>query len=106
MAVLFELTNDLSELKPMAFKDFPSYQKSEKHLEEVLSSHLFDVLFEGMPLLPFHQERNYQPEGDIYALNSAGDIVIFELKVGTAASDALDQLFRYTQVAGQWSYEE
>jgi hypothetical protein len=104
--MLFELTDNLSGLKPLAFADFTHYQKSEKHLEELLSSHLFDVLFEGTPLLPFHQERSYQPEGDIYAVNVCGDLVILELKVAIAGDAALDQLFRYAQVAGQWSYGE
>jgi len=104
--MLFKLANDLSELLPLAFSDFTRFQKREKHLEELLSGHLFDVLFEGAPLLAFHQERSYQPEGDIYSLNCAGELVIFELKVATASDDALDQLFRYAQRAGQWQYPE
>jgi hypothetical protein len=104
--MLYKLIKDCSELEPMAFADFTSYCKREKHLEELLCKHLFDILFEGMPLLPFHQERSYQPEGDIYAVNAVGDLFIFELKVATVADTALDQLFRYVQVAGQWPYEE
>jgi hypothetical protein len=104
--MLYRLSKDLCELSPLPFSDFTRYQKQEKHLEELLSKHLFDTLFEGTPLLPFHQERSYQPEGDIYALNASGDIVIFELKVSTAGDTALDQLLRYVQVAGQWRHGE
>lgn len=104
--MLFKLSDDLSELKPIAFSDFTAYKKREKHLEELLSNHLFEVLFEGLPLLPFHQERPYQPEGDIYALDRHGNVVIFELKVGAAEGGALDQVLRYAQVAGQWQYSE
>lgn len=104
--MLFHLTNDLTELKPLKFWDFTHYQRPELHLEELLSDHLFATLFEGMPLLPFHQERPYQPEGDIYALNCQGDIVIFELKVRIAEDCALDQLLRYAQRAGHWRFDE
>jgi hypothetical protein len=65
----------------------------------------FDVFFEG-PLLPFHQKRSYQPEGDNYAVNAVGDRVIFELKVAAAGDSARDQLYRYAQVAGEWAYPE
>jgi hypothetical protein len=104
--VLYRLTDDLVGLEPVPFADFIRYAKREKHLEEVLSRHLFDTLFEGTPLLPFHQERSYQPEGDIYALDRSGGVVVFELKVAAAGDAALAQLLRYAQVAGGWAYPE
>lgn len=104
--MLFRLNDDLSELEPMPFADFARHALREKHLEELLSRHLFGTLFEGTPLLPFHQERNYQPEGDIYALDRKGDVFVFELKRGTAEDAALAQLLRYAQGAGRWSYAD
>ncbi len=104
--MLFRLNDDLSELEPMPFASFARYARREKHLEELLSRHLFGTLFEGTPLLPFHQERNYQPEGDIYALDRRGDVTVFELKRGTAEDGALAQLLRYAQAAGGWSYAD
>ena len=103
--MLYRLNNDCAELEPVAFVDFSQHNKLEKHLEDLLASYLA-ILFEGMPLMPFHQERRRQPEADIYALNEDGDIVVFELKVSTASGMAMDQLFRYVQEAGQWSYAE
>jgi len=36
--------------------------------------------------MPIFQERQLQPEADIYALNREGDLVIFELKRGFVAA--------------------
>ena len=52
------------------------------------------------------QERQLQAEADFYALNKAGDLVIFELKRGLANEDAVLQAIRYAQDAGQWLYPE
>jgi hypothetical protein len=103
--VLYRLIDNMTALKPLGFWDFSRFQRLEKDLEILLADHLFDILFERSRLLPFHRERSRQPEGDIYALNEYGDIVIFELKRGTAGDDALAQLLRYAQKAAQWDYK-
>ena len=54
--------------------------------------------------MPVFQERQYQAEADIYALNEKGELVIFELKRGSAGEEAVHQALRYAQDAGQWSY--
>lgn len=100
--MLYHLTDDNSKIKPLPFEGM-GY---EKHLENLLASHLFETVFEDTPLLPFHQERRREAVADIYALNQDGDIVIFELKSGQAAEGALDQLLRYAENAGQWGYTE
>ena len=56
--------------------------------------------------MPIFQERQLQAEADIYALNTAGDLVIFELKRGVADTNAVLQAIRYSQDAGQWLYPE
>ena len=104
--MLFKLSNDHAKLEAVAFKDFEADSKIEKDLENLLADHLLDVLFEGRPLMPFHQERRMQAEADIYALDEAGDVIIFEIKRSTADAGALAQLFRYTQDAGRWSYAD
>lgn len=104
--MLFELLNDDKSLKPLKYFDIGEIRQKEKDLENLLAHHLLGMLFEGTRLLPFHQERNRQSEADIYALNQEGDLVIFELKRGIAGAGALEQLLRYTQVAGSWSYQE
>lgn len=104
--MLFELTDEYSVLKPVAFGSFSQIARTEKHLEDLLAQHLFKTLFHMTPLLPFHQETSYQAVADIYALNQNGDMIIFELKRDQADVSALDQLLRYAGEAGLWSYKE
>lgn len=56
--------------------------------------------------MPIFQERQWQAEADIYALNERGELVIFELKRASADKDAVHQALRYAQDAGQWSYQK
>ncbi len=104
--MLFELIDDHSKLRPVAFGGFAQIPGREKDLENLLAVHLFDTLFGQTPLLPFHQEAPYQAVADIYALNEDGDVVIFELKRDTADVGALDQLLGYAQKAAFWGYNE
>jgi hypothetical protein len=105
--MLYELTiggDSPKELEPLPFLDFSDLGRVEKDLEVLVATHLLDVLFEDEALRPIFQERAMQPEADLYALNSAGDLVIFELKRSSAGSDAMLQALRYGQDAGQWPY--
>jgi hypothetical protein len=90
------------ELEPVPFQNM----HLEKELEDLLASHLLDVLFEGNQLLPIFQERQRQEEADIYALNREGDLVIFELKRAAAGGDAVHQALRYCERAAHWDYAE
>jgi hypothetical protein len=92
------------DLEPLSFLDFADLGKIEKDLEVLLANHLLDVLFEDAALMPIFQERQMQAEADLYALNRAGDLVIFELKRGFAGSDAMLQALRYAQDSGQWTF--
>ena len=62
------------KLEPVTFKDFSSFGNLEKDLEELIASSILDVLFEDASLMPIFQERQYQAEADIYALNEKGEI--------------------------------
>jgi len=55
---------------------------------------------------PIFQERQWQAEADIYALNEKGELIIFELKRSSAGEGAVHQALRYAQDAGQWSYSK
>ncbi|MDE2801134.1 MAG: endonuclease NucS [Gemmatimonadota bacterium] len=92
-------------LEPVAFKNFSSFRNREKDLEDLIAKNILDVLFEDASLMPIFQERQYQAEADIYALDEKGKLVIFELKRETAGEDAVHQALRYAQEAGQWSYK-
>ncbi len=107
--MLYELTIEgqgSNELKAVEFFDFSDLGMVEKDLEALVATHLFDVLFEDRALMPIFQERPMQAEADLYALNSGGDLIIFELKRSSAGSDAMLQALRYGQDAGQWSYTQ
>ncbi|MEP1385255.1 MAG: hypothetical protein ABJK64_15845 [Paraglaciecola sp.] len=91
------------KLEPVEFKDFSSFGKLEKDLENLIANSILDVLFEDARLMPVFQERQWQAEADIYALNENGELVIFELKRASAGKDAVHQALRYAQDAGQWS---
>ena len=100
-------SNDgLGSLEPLSFLDASDLQRTEKDLENLIATHLLDVLFEGAPLLPIFQERQLQSEADIYAINRDGDLVIFELKRGVAGEDAVLQAIGYAQRSGRWVYSE
>ncbi|MBB5330075.1 hypothetical protein [Tunturiibacter gelidoferens] len=71
-----------------------------------MAQNLWDVLFEGSQLMPIHQERSWQPEADIYALNEQGYLVIFELKRAHADGGAVHQALRYCEKAGRFGYEK
>lgn len=93
-------------LEPVGFKDFASFGQLEKDLEELIARSILEVMFEDASLMPVFQERQYQAEADVYALNREGELTIFELKRGTAGEAAVHQALRYAQDAGQWTYAE
>ena len=103
---LHAMSGKFDKIEPVAFKDFASFGKKEKDLEELVAQSILDVLFEEASLMPIFQERQYQPEADVYALNKKGELTIFELKRGAAGEDAVQQALRYAQDAGQWSYRQ
>jgi len=104
--MLYRIDIDENALSPLEFSDFTSFGKNEKQLENLIADNILTTLFEDTPLMPIFQERKLQSEADIYALNEHGDLVIFELKRGSAGSDAVQQILKYSQTAGQWSYYE
>ncbi|MDQ1636837.1 MAG: hypothetical protein QOF62_176 [Pyrinomonadaceae bacterium] len=107
--MLYELTfegRNPHELESLPFTDFAGLGRIEKDLEELVDTHLLDVLFEDRALMPIFRERPMQAEADLYALDSVGDLFIFELKRSSASSDAMVQVLRYGQDAGQWTYSK
>lgn len=103
---LGETNGRFDSIEPVPFQDFASFGNLEKDLEELIASSILDVLFEDASLMPIFQERQYQAEADIYALNEKGELTIFELKRSAAGDSAVHQALRYAQDAGQWSYAQ
>jgi RecB family endonuclease NucS len=79
-----------NSLKAVPFEGLPR----EKELEDLIAQNLCDVLFESDDLMPIFQERVWQPEADIYALNEQGDLFIFELKRDEVGDGAVHQALR------------
>jgi hypothetical protein len=106
MLYLLSQSNEgLGTLKPLEFLGASDLERKEKDVENLLAAHLLD-LYEGARLLPIFQERQGQPEADLYAIDQDGDLVIFELKRGIAGEDAVLQAIRYSQHAGRWVYSK
>lgn len=107
--MLFELQLEEDEtdgLEPLPFLNLKQINRLEKDLENLLADHLYETLYQQAPLMPFFQERSLQKEADLYALDEDGNLVIFELKRGGAGGGAVQQVLRYAQDAGQWSYAD
>mgnify|MGYP005855314771 CR=1 FL=1 len=75
----------------------------EKDLEDLVSKHIDKVVREDQ-LLVIHQERRYQEEPDILALDRHGYLHIFELKRWASSTENLLQVLRYGQIFGQYDY--
>jgi hypothetical protein len=87
-------------ITPQPFTGLPL----EKELEDLLADNLWDVLFEGNELMPIFQERAWQPEADIYALNKQADLVIFELKRDHAGGGSVHQALHYCEKAAHFTF--
>jgi hypothetical protein len=94
--------SNFDAIDPLPFEGLPK----EKDLENLLAQNLWDVLFEGSQLMPIRQERAWQPEADIYALNEQGDLVVFELKRSDVDGGAVHQALRYCEKARKYGYEK
>ena len=79
--------------------------ESEKNLENYLKEIIGDILFPEY--LVFGNERSFQSEADLFALNSSGDLVVFELKVdGHYDRGKVYQALGYAQHFSYWRYNE
>ncbi|MDO9581178.1 MAG: hypothetical protein Q7J06_11560 [Bacteroidales bacterium] len=107
MIYKLKLDNDkLKGLDPVPFYDFGQLKKLEKDLENLIAENLLNKLFEDNALMPIYQEKPYDSLADIYALTEKVDLVVFELKRGLVGDDAMIQILRYAQAAGQWDYDK
>lgn len=77
----------------------------EKDLEKLISNNLQDFIYTN-DLMPIFTERDYKEEPDIIALDSKGDMYIFELKRWGSKEENLLQVLRYGQLFGRSNYDE
>jgi len=76
----------------------------EEHFQKLLFENLEKVL-QDEELLLIMQSRKWQEEPDLMAIDSNGDLYIFELKAWESKEYNLLQALRYGQIYGQYSYE-
>jgi hypothetical protein len=77
---------------------------SEKDLENILAERI-DLVLREDHLMVISQERHWQEEADILAVDEKGTLYIFELKRWESDKSNLLQVIRYGQIFGQYSYE-
>lgn len=94
--------NDNIEM--LASYNFEDLGGTEKDLENLLAKNLGDLYSENGQLMPIFQERKWQAEPDLCALDKDGNLIIFELKRGTVLGDTTIQVMRYAQEFGQFNY--
>ena len=104
--MLFELNRDNpSKSARIAIKQAGELQIKEKVIEDFLVANLMELLPEEQ-LMILGQERSWQEEADILALDRNGVLYIFELKRWQSSSENLLQVLRYGQKFGRFSYEK
>lgn len=77
----------------------------EKDLEKLISNHITDLISTN-ELMTIFNERPMQEEPDILAIDSKGEMYIFELKAWKSNQENLLQVLRYGQLYGNSSYDE
>lgn len=102
---LIKIEGKFTEIEPIGFEDFSHHGNLEEDLENLIANNLLGVLFEENRLMPIFQERKRQEEADIYALNEKADLIIFELKRGSAGTGAVHQALRYCEKSSTWKYD-
>ena len=93
-------------LHPLEYYSCADIGDKEKDLEELIVAYMSELYTAGGLLMPIFQERQYQEEPDIMALDQYGNLVLFELKRGKVGGDTALQLMRYAQKFGRYGYVE
>jgi hypothetical protein len=77
----------------------------EKDLENLISNNIFLFIPENQ-LMVISQEKSFQEQADILAIDKDGTLFIFELKRWESTKENLLQVLRYGQIFGQYSYQK
>lgn len=104
--MLFYLNNKKrTDITPATHKTFESIGWKEVDLENLIAKNMAKLIPQNQLMVLF-QERQWQEEADIYALDKKGDLYIFELKRWESQKEHILQVLRYGQIYGQYSYEQ
>jgi hypothetical protein len=103
--MILEIKNDMKELIGLEYKNINSLNQNEKNLEKSLSDNIGDLIFPEY--LVFGNERSFQKEADIFAVDEFGNLIVFELKVaGEYDRGKIYQALEYAQIFSNWQYSE
>ena len=104
--MLFEMDEQSKGFKPVSGMNIvDSLGENEKDLENYLKEIIGDILFPEY--MVFGNERSFKSEPDLFAVNSSGDMVVFELKVhGHYDRGKVYQALSYAQRFSYWRYTE
>ncbi|NLZ47030.1 MAG: DUF91 domain-containing protein [Clostridiales bacterium] len=101
--MLYKVERKNNKLEPIEFKGIDG---NEKDLENLIAKNMKEMFCEEAGLMPIFQERQWQEEADILALDAYGNLVILELKRYTVPSETTLQILRYAQIYGRKVYSE
>lgn len=103
--MILEIKNQMKELVAVEYKSINSLGQNEKNLEEALARNIGDLIFPEY--LVFGNERSFQKEADIFAVDEYGNLIVFELKVeGEYDRGKIYQALEYAQIFSNWQYED
>jgi hypothetical protein len=96
--MLYELNDAMSGKKVIA--PLPLLDFSNLPLD-----HLLGLLFENVDILPIFRGSQPDEEGDFYALNRFGDLVIFELTRSIESAEGHHRVINHSHQAYRWTFD-
>lgn len=102
--MLYTFDKENNDIEPVNYTNFAGIGLLEKDLENLLAKRLNDIYSGDALLMPIFQERKWQEEPDLLALDRDGNLFIFELKREGVGEDTTIQIIRYSQKYGQYNY--
>ncbi len=102
--MIFRLNKDHYNIQRVQRNRLSDIGWKEEDFQNLLFKNLEKIL-QDEELLLIMQSRKWQEEPDLMAVDSSGDLYIFELKAWESQEYNLLQALRYGQIYGQYSYE-
>lgn len=103
--MLYKLNrDDIESSRRIEIRNPAGFGLREKDIENFLKHHLAEVVSEEHLML-IGQERSFQEEADLLALDEKGTLYIFELKRWKTNQENILQVMRYCQIFGRYTYE-
>ena len=104
--MLYKLNGDNPERSAkVAIRPPEHFSLHEEHIENFVKSRLSEIVSEEHLLL-IGQERKWQEEADLLALDKEGALYIFELKRWESNAENILQVMRYGQIFGRYPYAD